>query len=67
MRGALLLFLALLAIVPAEARREIFIQPAGEVSISRAMKREQLCLVESRARTTHEATAHALRCSLRYR
>ena len=45
----------------------VLIQPPHYVPVSRAMVREQLCLTESRARTTQEATAWALRCSLRFR
>lgn len=68
MRGALLLALFVLAAGGAWAQRpSVFIQPPRWVPISRAMKLEQLCIVESRARTTQEATAHALRCNLRFR
>jgi hypothetical protein len=68
MRTALLLALALLAIDGAWAQRpSVLIQPPRWVPISRAMVREQLCLTQSRARTTQEASAHALRCNLRLR
>lgn len=57
----------LLIISPATARRAIFIEPPRDVPVSRAMLAEQLCLTQSRARTTQEATAHALWCALKYR
>jgi hypothetical protein len=68
MRAALLLALVGLAASGAWAQRpSVLIQPPRWVPISRAMKLEQLCLVESQARTTREATADALRCALRLR
>jgi hypothetical protein len=67
MRAALLVFLALLVAGGAWARRPVFIAPAHHVAISRAMVREQLCDLESHARSIQEATAHALRCALRFR
>jgi hypothetical protein len=68
MRAALLLALVMLAAGGAWAQRpSVLIQPPRYVPISPAMVREQLCNVESRARTTQDATAHALRCNLRFR
>jgi hypothetical protein len=68
MRAALLIALVGLAAGGAWAQRpSVLIQPPRYVPISRAMKLEQLCNVESRARTTREATANALRCALRLR
>lgn len=45
----------------------VFIQPPHYVPVSKAEIREQLCIVQSHARTTQEATAHYLSCNLRYR
>jgi hypothetical protein len=68
MKTALLLALIVLAVDGAWAQRpSVLIQPPRWVPISRAMVREQLCLTESRARSTQEATAWALRCNLRFR
>lgn len=68
MKTALLLALTLLAIDGAWAQRpSVLIQPPRWVPISRAMKLEQLCLAESHASATQEATAWALRCNLRFR
>lgn len=67
MRWGLLGLIAALAVGGAWAQPpSVFIQPPRYVPIPHAMVREQLCLVESRARTTQEATAYALRCAERY-
>ncbi len=68
MRTALLFAVIVLAAVGTWAQRpSVLIQPPRYVPISRAMVGEQLCLAESHARTTQEATAHALRCAVRFR
>lgn len=59
MRAALTVLLGVLVVFGPWRQRD--------VPISRAQVREQLCLTESRAHTTQEATAHALRCNLRFR
>lgn len=67
MRIALLIALAILATTGAWAQRpSVFIQPARWVPISRAMTLRELCRAESHARTIREATAHDLRCELRF-
>lgn len=66
---AILIALLLLAAADVHARERVtvFIEPQREVPISRAMVAEQLCLLESTARTITEASAHALWCNLRHR